>query len=1122
VSPALQTLEFNDFSGGMTDLFLQPGPDGMRKYELADNLLVSQDRGLYTRPGSVILSPDWSTALGVNYPMTELINWDNDTQLLGVSGRYMFALGDNIWQQLLGPTSNVALDAGDSDSVASWGMWRKQLYITNDAGARVTKVFKDSTDTWTVRTAGLPEVASDSVNYNSEQALAAMMVAANALYVNLSGHFGLGGPYEGFLATGEPFFNVHRVPDAESPAFFPATTTATTEAQLYALVGGMLRAFACHHRDSLNVLKYHAYYDDSASALPSSSKSWAQPEATLTTTEDPTTPLECAEAINNLLTCFNKHVGTMAIHSHMSTSPYMNYYCLPPGLPGMDLTMTGTTLVPVPTEGIEIPANYQAVFDLANAMKRSMSRHMRSTGTSGNEAHKTANILTSANSENSGDVVDVMVPDCYDMLSLFIVHHEMRRQYSYHWYDTFLGASAHDTTTTNANHALTGLYYRTQYTGVYDMGYGYGDDIALHLAGLQELQNAYNNHDADNAIHYATTGIAGQHQVPTQDTYLCNYVYGFCWFYEYTVGDVTFQDFGPVTRVQVSNTAPIGKYAQTIRRLPTLPSNPQLNWDVSAIKLKVYRSINNGSTLYLVTTLDHGTTEYTDTLRDEELATREEVYDQGGLPPNEPPPICHMMHIFKETALYGDVYDGTERFRSRLVQSIPGDPDSTPSDFTDDLDDDLVGISSTRANFIALCKKSIYRIDGGFDETGNGALTHERISDATGCVSLASIVQTDMGVFFAGNDGFYHTDGFRVTKLTRDLDKRYQSITKNEKQCKRIRGAFDPLTKRIWWTVQRNPFAATADGFWVLDLKWGLKEDAVFTSFSGGTYNYDSFRPTSVCFFDGKMHRGDPRGYVFRHEDDKSNDPVVDTTALWTDWAREGIVFRYKSCANDFSGAYRAYVPKITLQARNRSYLSLQINSINDDGSPVSLKQIRSRDQYRWRDHTLKWRPTTGTAFPWVCSGMIDAWRRFPAQHLRCDFKQIELTNAYVNVCNSDERGLGLVNAAANTVTLQLIDGCQELFHADADYFDFYVVNDDGSLVGPLHPSGGQGTTVLTLSDPDGLLDAYDGQSVKWLLQGITTNEKLDLVGYTLHYSPLGQNQKAYQGGVNSGGDVAT
>jgi hypothetical protein len=151
---------------------------------------------------------------------------------------------------------------------------------------------------------------------------------------------------------------------------------------------------------------------------------------------------------------------------------------------------------------------------------------------------------------------------------------------------------------------------------------------------------------------------------------------------------------------------------------------------------------------------------------------------------------------------------------------------------------------------------------------------------------------------------------------------------------------------------------------------------------------------------------------------------------------------------------------------------------------------------------------------------MIDAWRRFPAQHLRCDFKQIELTNAYVNVCNSDERGLGLVNAAANTVTLQLIDGCQELFHADADYFDFYVVNDDGSLVGPLHPSGGQGTTVLTLSDPDGLLDAYDGQSVKWLLQGITTNEKLDLVGYTLHYSPLGQNQKAYQGGVNSGGEV--
>src|SRR5262249_40606150 len=158
-----------------------------------------------------------------------------------------------------------------------------------------------------------------------------------------------------------------------------------------------------------------------------------------------------------------------------------------------------------------------------------------------------------------------------------------------------------------------------------------------------------------------------------------------------------------------------------------------------------------------------------------------------------------------DIAYYGDITDAGQRFPNRILQSIPGSPDSVSLTFFDDVEDALMGISSSRNNVIALGRISLYRLAGSFNNLGQGAITHERISDEIGCISTRSIVRTEIGVFFAGNDGFYYTDGFQLIKISIDLDETYARITRTEEQRTRITGCYDRLTRRVWWTVQEEP-----------------------------------------------------------------------------------------------------------------------------------------------------------------------------------------------------------------------------------------------------------------------------------------------------------------------------
>jgi hypothetical protein len=69
-------------------------------------------------------------------------------------------------------------------------------------------------------------------------------------------------------------------------------------------------------------------------------------------------------------------------------------------------------------------------------------------------------------------------------------------------------------------------------------------------------------------------------------------------------------------------------------------------------------------------------------------------------------------------------------------------------------------------------------------------------------VGHLSIVQTLDGLYFAGNDGFYFTDGYKIYSLSaEDFKKSYARIVATDLQRKRIYGEYDALTKRILWAA---------------------------------------------------------------------------------------------------------------------------------------------------------------------------------------------------------------------------------------------------------------------------------------------------------------------------------
>lgn len=585
------------------------------------------------------------------------------------------------------------------------------------------------------------------------------------------------------------------------------------------------------------------------------------------------------------------------------------------------------------------------------------------------------------------------------------------------------------------------------------------------------------------------------------------YGYAFHHYFTYTIGTEVFEDYGPVTVTSVSSCAAPNATAVAISVIPVLSNGVTDNYDTTNIKIYIYRTIDGGSTYYKVGQVTNGTTTFNDNTSDATAAaTGLLLYTDGGILDNDAPPKAKYLHMCDKVMTYAHVKEGSVVYPNKYKISVEDDPDSVPGANESTVENEITGVSSASGVRIILTKAQVYRSEGKFDESGRGNLVDVRISDSAGCVSHRSIVQAEGAIFWAGNDGFYTSNGYQVQKISKHLNTRYKSWIENVSDTRKIEGKYDLENKRIIWTVQDDASSNEVDMCVILDLQWPVSEESTFTTAT----NEASWRPTSLEFFDGDMYRADSRGYVFRHDPELVTDKKVDTGATPADWEDKVIIYNYKGFATSLGTTMaRKWVSQAVVNCKNRGNVSIQVNAINDDGVITRpLKEIRWRRNFTWGDPDFIW---GGDTCVWGPATMIKAKRRMPAGGLRLTYIQIQITNAFTVIQNSDTYGNATFDTAAKTATL---DNAAD-FDWPADSVDYYLVQagddyDTEFLV------TARASDVLTYADT---ANSSSSGSQAWLLKGYKKGEVINILSYGLRFAPLLSNTEAWtssEGGENA------
>jgi hypothetical protein len=653
-----------------------------------------------------------------------------------------------------------------------------------------------------------------------------------------------------------------------------------------------------------------------------------------------------------------------------------------------------------------------------------------------------------------------------------------------------------------------------------------GENFTNHMGNVESPTNNPNS-DAPRSIFYFPASILGGKEF-TNDWFdainkptAVSYNYKLLFKYDYLVGALEFQDLGatsePINIISIESpryaASDQAKYGITLTNIFSYTDTANDNYaltDTTNFTKEIYRTLANGTVYYKVNlpvtagvfsgSISNATTSYTDISLDINNVNNETLYTTGGVISNQAAPKCKHLHILDGIGYYANIIldSNGDTFKNRLMQSKVQNPTMVPATFYDDFDEEITGLSSTRSNLIVFCKKSVYREEGNFDDRGNGVLKHERISDQIGCISSQSIVKGESGVFFAGQDGFYYTDGYQILRLTGELEATFKTITTSAAQKSALQGTYDGVNKKVYWIVQSTSALTAPDKMWVLDLQFGIKKDATpITTFSG-------FTPTAVTFYNSLIHYGDSDGYTMKIDDTLNLDVKKNTAVSATLWDKKTTMWDFKSCHNPFdSEFYKKYFLRVTMQFKQTTNLSVQPISDADKGRVVAnLPIIRSRRLLDWGDSKIDWPTLFYTAKD---GNVIDEFRWFKGGSLRSNFRAVELKNAYCVIGASDQMGnINLASLGGGNYTCTLLTAGRKWPLYSVDYYvriggtDYIVYQRDSD-------------TVVRINDPLTLLSAPQ-LNIAFEMWGYPKNEHAHLMSYNVAYEYEGDEEKPYLG----------
>lgn len=1063
--------ERTDFTGSFTDNLYTNDPQLCAQN---DNLLIDNNRKPFVRDGSALMYTGTPAPLAATGRVSRVFTNKAETALLGFANGSLWEDTGSTFTEISSPAHVAFGQYTASTHKVSYTEWRGHLLLASNAGGKPVKVYRNSADTaWLLRTAGLPAPVAA---YSPSQAtiLNNCIALSTALRTAMLAHFADVTDHAGGTNT------THRAADSISGAGIGAV--ATTLPTLLTLTGQLLTAYNLHYLDQVSALSYHRPDLSVADLLEMEAITGAEFAPPASTAEDsaleslaiPTTLLEAATRLNDLKVKYNTHRGKTDSH----------------GVFNANISYNGVTTSAVLSSalGPEMHLDLSALYAYMNRLKAVYNLHI-ADGASGNpyshNAVDAAHIVTAADATTPETLSDLMW--------------QFGQKYDLHDDDTYLPAAwAYHRAVTTIDHTLTPNDWGGTFTG----NEGFPDwnggvpagAWANTVARLNMLRTAYNSHVNDTITHLAgSASLVNPYLSLGTDLVLASYVYAFVHSYTYTTasGEV-FEDVSapllatPETQVLATSYQPL-----LISNIPTLANDTYSNYDASNIVIKIYRTTDNGTTFYYVGQVANGTTTFTDSALDDDLiATNNKLYITGGVVDNDPPPVSRFVHVVGEKAYYGYCTDSGEVIKNRVRESLANDIDSCPSDFYVDIDDsEVTGISSCKSVPIVFGKRSFHRLEGGFDELGRGSLQAISLSDSIGCVSENSIVRTEAGVFFAGTDGFYWTDGYTYKKLSSDWNATYQTLVSTETRQLRINGAFDPVTKRIWWGAQ-SAAGSDCDTCYILDLNFSFEPHPTWTTAS----NPSHFNPTALAFKAGVMYRGDSAGYLFKHTSALTDDAYIDPGLAGSSWSDTPILYNWTDVCRDFGlNSVRKWVTWMVMNFRKESNVNLMPWSRNDDTSAWQpMGKIQHLNSWVWGDPLPIW----GTnEYLWNYQrGLLERKRRFPANQVRCTYKQIRLANQQITLKTYSEMGTATVNSGAKTATLDDLTkswptNCvgQYLYLPDVGYRIRRRVS----------------ATVLLLET------APASATYNWLLSGYGKAQDLSLLGLTLYGSPQSVTSQA-------------
>lgn len=640
--------------------------------------------------------------------------------------------------------------------------------------------------------------------------------------------------------------------------------------------------------------------------------------------------------------------------------------------------------------------------------------------------------------------------------------------------------------------------------------------------GDSDDNEASANRDAVSGAFFPVSGVDPETFDTAPTAVSVNYTMLFS--YNYNVGPTEFVDKGqPATPINIityeseleaeGGSSEESKDSVSLASIYVHSNSTTDHWDLADttnFKKEIYRTPANGTEYYKTTvddllgSISNATTTYTDSSNEEFIDLQEALYTNGGVVENEVPRPAKYIHILDNVAYYGWVKDGSDEYKNRILQSVPGDPDSVPFDFFIDIDDkELRGLSSAKNNLVALGDRHIYRISGVYDLLGRGGMEREIISDETGCVSAKGVVQTDIGVFFPGTSGFFYTDSFQVLKISEHLDASYREWTDTAAKSAMIVGKYDRVNRLVYWTVATGTSPTAASKILVLHLDFGIKKQMCFTTWSGGFVDTNSYKPTAISILQGNVHVGTENGYVLKHTTTNYMDLRLEVGVNPDTWVKRTLYYKIKTTDSDLGASFiRKYATRVQSVFKQTTNLSVQLTNDVDRGRLTgTCAPIRSRKLSDWGDPTVE----TPSGFAAVLGDIIDERRHLSGDTLRFSNVNLEAKNAFVVVTSSDV--IGNATVSGSTITLDNL----------AKSWPTYVVDYQIKINGTLYTvTTRNSATVITVTG------SPTAGSQEWEIWGYPKNEFMQMVALNLSFDLLGKTQKEYGGSTGlDGGENA-